>query len=146
MRPRDDEPEEEPDDFEDEGEHEVTEKAAPAQIWLEVTGPMNDALVRIHRCIQEGDYEATAIINFAEAASNAIEKDIIDHPEWKAMDRRFGRVPEEYGADLKAAHFLSRYRLIRDILRKYNVVGRKAQQGEPARFLSFASLIPKVRE
>jgi hypothetical protein len=145
MRPKLDE-EPDLDEVEDEGEYGTTENAAPAQIWLEVTGPMNDALCRIHRCIQEGDYEATAIINFAEAASNAIERDIIDHPEWRSMDRHWGRVSEEYGDSLKAAHFLARYRLIRELLRKYNVVGRKAQSGEPARFLSFASLIPKVRD
>ncbi len=127
---------------------EITQDGAPSQIWLEVTTPMREALAYVHKCIMESDWEPVAIINFAEAASNAIEKDIIDHPEWMRMDRnrRYGPLPSDFGKELTAEHFLARYRLIRELLRKYNVVGRKAPQGDPARFLSFSSLVPRVTE
>jgi hypothetical protein len=127
---------------------EITPDGAPSQIWLEVTTPMREALSYIHKCIATNDWEPVAIINFAEASSNAIEKDIVDHPEWTRMDRdrRYGEVPLEYGKKMTPEHFLARYRLIRELLRKYNVVGRKAPQGDPARFLSFSSLVPRVTE
>ena len=116
-------------DKEEEGpEEDLTEDLGSDEIQEEVTGP-----------------EAAAILDLAEALSDAIEKDVVDHPEWKTLDRKFRLLPEGYGEPISKAHFMARLRTIRELGRKYNVMGRKASQGDPAKFLSFASLCPKVK-
>lgn len=129
----------------DEIQEEVTGPVAPAQIWANVVPGLADALVNVHHCIQQCDWEAAAILDLAEALSDAIEKDVVDHPEWKTLDRKFRLLPEGYGEPISKAHFMARLRTIRELGRKYNVMGRKASQGDPAKFLSFASLCPKVK-
>ncbi len=129
-------------------EPEETPVQEPAQVWVNVLPEIDEGLRWIHRSIRTASWESLAIINYAEAVSNAIPKDIVDHPEWKAMDhdRRYGPLPVDFMDKLTPEHFMARYRLIRKLERKYNLKGRKAPQGDPTRFLSFASLVPKVKK
>lgn len=136
--PDEDLPEERPEEEEDD------EQPTPSSNYVNAPPIYNDAFAVCVQAIRSGTWDSSKLIALAEAVSLVIpNKHLYDFPEWKRLDQRYGRLTVRQGTRIKEDEYLDRYHVILEIAKKVGIAGRPADQGEPARFLSFASLYPE---
>ena len=133
------------DDPEDRRESEKEdEPSTPSSNYLNAPPIYNEAFMVCVQAIRLGTWDSAKLIALSEAVSLVIpNKHITEFPQWKRLDAKYGRpLTVKRGTKITEQEYLDRYHVIVEIAKEVRIAGRAAEQGESARFLSFASVYP----
>ena len=123
---------------------EEPEQFAKSESYLEVVSVQNAAYAHLVRAIAEGNTSLRNIRMLAEAISWTTDKHVREHPKWKALEAKWGRLLVNTDAD-KPEMFEEFLEALRKIAKDYGKIARVSEQGPsgPGR-ITCASLFPLV--
>lgn len=127
---------------EKDAEYPESASATPSGSFLNAPPIYN---MRFQDCVESiaaEAFETSKIIALVEAVSLVIpERHLTEFREWQELEGTYGPIVGKKLL-LDKDEFLDRFRAVVRIAKEVGIAGRAAQQSEPARFLSFASLYP----
>jgi len=106
--------------------------------------------MRFAACVEAmdvNDFARSHILSLVKAVSLAIpEKSITDFQEWQDLEEKYGPIMANKKLLLSEEEYHDRFDAVALVAKAVGITGRRAQQGEPAKFLSFESVYPPKGE